>query len=397
MAIRHLAGRREELARFDAKQFKDFVWRALFARTLHAGDFDTVTNANFRIARVPWSAMHSCALITRKLGYALYPRLDTSGFDVMIAETPYPGMVSSRTKLVVRYHDAIPVLMPHTISDREYHQASHYHALRKNVSSGAFFACVSESTRNDLLSLFPEAASRSVTIHNMVSPHYYLEDSSAARVPEIIKTRLNGSLGKQCNLAKGLESVEGGQETLGYLLVVSTIEPRKNHATLLAAWENLRAEKYPHLMLVIVGMLGWDHKAIVKKFLPWMERGQLFVLEDVPSPELRVLYKHALATVCPSFGEGFDFSGVEAMRCGGAVVASRIPVHNEIYGDAAEYFSPYSTAELVTALETVIDPTQRGRRDELVSRGASVSAQYVPEKILPKWQEFLVSQLVTMD
>ena len=136
MAIRQLAGDREALARFDTTHFQDFIWRSLFARTLHADDFDTVTNANFRVARVPWTGMHRCALFTRKMGYALYPRLDTSDFDVMIVETPYPGIVSSRTKLVVRYHDAIPVLMPHTISDKDFHQACHFQALRKNVASG---------------------------------------------------------------------------------------------------------------------------------------------------------------------------------------------------------------------------------------------------------------------
>ena len=107
-----------------------------------------------------------------------------------------------------------------------------------------------------------------------------------------------------------------------YLLMVSTLEPRKNHLTLLAAWEQLQAEHHEDLELVIVGMLGWDHEAIVHKFRPWIERGTLHVLEDVPSAELRLLYRHAAATVCPSFGEGFDFSGVEAMRSGGAVVAS---------------------------------------------------------------------------
>jgi glycosyltransferase involved in cell wall biosynthesis len=124
-----------------------------------------------------------------------------------------------------------------------------------------------------------------------------------------------------------------------------------------------------------------------------MERGHLYVLEDVPSPELRLLYKHALATVCPSFGEGFDFSGVEAMRCGGAVVASDIAVHREIYDDAAEYFSPYSTMELIQAIRPVIDKKNSARRDELVKQGARVSAQYTPETILPQWQAFLQQRL----
>ena len=156
MALRQLFGASERLHHFDPTHFRDFVWRSMFARTLHADDLASVTSAQFRTTRVPWKGMHFCALVTRKLGYPMHPRLDTSGIDVMIAETPYPGRVSRGTNLVVRYHDAIPVLMPHTISDKARHQARHYCALHRNVADGAWFACVSESTRQDLLSLFPE-------------------------------------------------------------------------------------------------------------------------------------------------------------------------------------------------------------------------------------------------
>ncbi|MBL8525648.1 MAG: glycosyltransferase family 4 protein [Betaproteobacteria bacterium] len=394
MLLRWLIGMREELSRFDATHFEDFIWRNLFARTLHADDFNTVVKAEFRIARVPWKSVQYHALLTHKLGFVMYPKLDTSDFDFMIAETPYPGIVSPNTHLIVRYHDAIPLLMPHTIANKVIHQATHYHALRSNVKHGAFFACVSEATRRDLISIFPEVAARSITIHNMVSHHYHPEDSSPARVPEIVRTRLNDGIKATGKETAGI-NVENSKnvQPFDYLLIVSTIEPRKNHTTLLAAWEHLRADQYPNLKLVVVGMLGWDHEPILKKLRPWIEREQLFVLEDVPSPELRVLYKHALATVCPSYGEGFDYSGVEAMRCGGAVVASDIPVHHEIYGDAAEFFSPYSTAELVTAIDAVISPNAHPRRSELIAKGAVVSSQYLPEKILPQWQDMLQTRL----
>ena len=153
----------------------------------------------------------------------------------------------------------------------------------------------------------------------------------------------------------------------------------------------MRTEGFPKLKLVVVGMLGWDHAPIVKKFRPWLERGEVFMLEDVPAPELRLLYKHARATICPSFGEGFDFSGVEAMRCGGAVAASDIPVHHDVYGDAAEYFTPYSAPDIAAAIARVVDPVADWRRAELIGKGAAVSAQYMPEKILPQWQAFLTS------
>ncbi len=385
MLLRRFFGLRERLGLFEAEHFSDFVWRDLFARTLPVEDHDVVARAGFRVARVPWNAMHAGGLMTRRLGRTLYPRLDTRGYDVMIAETPYPGDVMPGTQMVVRYHDAIPLLMPHTITDKAFHQAAHYNALKRNVDSGAWFACVSDATRRDLLRIFPQVEPRTVTIHNMVSHHYHAqEDCSPERIHEIVRTRRN-------TLVAGQEPDAGrwASRPLDYLLMVSTVEPRKNHATLLSAWEQLRVERYPDLKLVIVGALGWDHKPIVKRFAPWLARGEVQFLEEVPAAELRLLYRHAVATVCPSYGEGFDFSGVEAMRCGGAVVASDIPVHRDVFRDAAEYFNTYSPLDLVQALSRVIDPLATTRRDELVARGHVVSADYVPERILPQWRTFL--------
>src|SRR5277367_1197385 len=91
MALWHTVGGRQTLARFDAHNFRDYIWRRFFARTLPAADFDLVTRARFRIARIPWGAMHICGLITRRFGRPIYPRLNTADFDLMIAETPYPA------------------------------------------------------------------------------------------------------------------------------------------------------------------------------------------------------------------------------------------------------------------------------------------------------------------
>lgn len=394
MALESVLGGTQRLSAFDAGRFRDFVWRRLFARTLIPEDFEPIVRQSFRIARVPWVAMHLCGLITRKLGYALYPRLDTAGFDVMIAETPYPATVSGKTKLVIRYHDAIPLLMPHTISDRRFHQAAHYRALRKNVQSGAWFVCVSEATRNDLLSIFPGIEKRCVTIHNMVSDHYFNEESSAERVAEIIRTRKVTRISfLQRAGAKSTDTVQG--ERVDFLLMVSTIEPRKNHLTLLAAWERLRLEGHPQLKLIMVGDLGWHHASILRKFRPWMERGDAILLEDVAASELRLLYKHARATVCPSFSEGFGLSGVEAMASGGVVAASSIPAHREIYVDAAEYFNPYSADDMFRVLRNVIDSERGSHRDALIHKGAELVRRYSHEAILPKWEWFLKRQVMS--
>ena len=172
--------------------------------------------------------------------------------------------------------------------------------------------------------------------------------------------------------------------------MVSTIEPRKNHARLLEAWEALRSLADPDLKLILVGHIGWDYQTALEGFLPWIEQGSLFLLHSVPADALRLLYRQAVVTVCPSVGEGFDFSGVEAMRCGGVVAASDIPVHREVYGDAARYFDPYDTASLVQTLQQMIYRHDASETQAtLRAAGTQQSARYLPERILPQWHDLL--------
>jgi glycosyltransferase involved in cell wall biosynthesis len=389
--------------RFESSQFRDFTWRTFFSKTLPASDFDLVTSRDHEICSIPWETLHTVGLNTLNfLSNPLYPRLDTDGVDIFIGQTPYPARISKGSAFVIRYHDAIPVFMPHTIANKSKHQATHFYALMSNVASGAYFACVSESTRQDLLKLFPQLGNRAVTIHNMVSHHYFLENSSPERVAGIVRTRLHGKFEdetKQYGLIPSFFNLREqesfyrknlGDVPIKYLLIVSTVEPRKNHARLMAAWEVIKADVDPEMKLIIVGTLGWDYKQLVKGFSSWIDRGELFVLNAVPAPDLRVLYRHAAVTVCPSLGEGFDYSGVEAMRCGGLVAASDIPVHREIYGEAAEYFDPYSTMSLVGSLRKLLySEDSAALRDSLRASGMEVSARYLPERILPQWNEFL--------
>jgi len=387
--LRSAAGGMVPLTGFVPTNFEDFVWRNMFAKTLPPEDFAVVTKGEHRVMRWPWSYTGAWGVVTGMFGHALYPRLDTRGIDVMIVETPYPGRPTRGTRLVVRYHDAIPLLMPHTVKDRGYHRAMHFQALKRNAADGAWFACVSESTRQDLLSLLPHLAPRTVTIPNMISHHYFPEERPADRVPEIIWSRRN----RQAPHEGGQDYPPPGPDgkLAPYLLMVATIEPRKNHQALADAWEQLRAQGHPELQLVIVGGLGWDHGGILERFKPWLRRGGLHLLHNVPADDLRLLYRHAAVTVCPSFGEGFDFPGVEAMRSGGVVAASDIRVHREIYDDASLYFNPYAPAEIAEVIGRLLAPSAGPERQRLQRRGDEVARRYLPEVVLPQWRRFLAS------
>lgn len=382
-----------KLTKLDGQKFHNFIWTKLFSKSLTSDKYDLVTKGNFAVNTVPWHVMHTAGILS--LNYfksPVFPYLDTKGYDIFISQTPYPARLHRGTLHIVRYHDAIPITHPHFISDKARHQAHHFNALLSNVKSGAYFCCVSDFTRQQLLSIFPEVEKKAFVIHNIVSPFYfYDENSDSSLVPDIIHSRIN--LQKEECYPKFLNNKEKElfyqkklfSKPFKYLLIVSTVEPRKNHARLLSAWEMLRAKGYKDLKLIVVGDLGWDYDLIMKKFRSWIDMGEVFFLNKVPATDLRVLYKFAEATVCPSFVEGFDFSGVEAMRCGGVVVASDIPVHREIYKDACIYFNPYSTVSTAQAIKLVID--NKGIKEELIQKGFKVADLYTYESIMPQWQE----------
>lgn len=117
-----------------------------------------------------------------------------------------------------------------------------------------------------------------------------------------------------------------------YHVIVSTIEPRKNHALLLAAWRGLAAsmgDAAPHL--VIVGSPGRGAQAILDALDkdPAL-RARVHVVSGLSSPALAALVLGAGAMLCPSFAEGFGLPLLEAVALGVPCIASDIPAHREI-------------------------------------------------------------------
>jgi glycosyltransferase involved in cell wall biosynthesis len=141
-----------------------------------------------------------------------------------------------------------------------------------------------------------------------------------------------------------------------YLLVVGTVEPRKDHATLVAAFEIVRA-RHPELSLVVAGASGW---------LAWdaaraLARPGVVVLGRVSDAEIDLLYRRAEVVLNGSIYEGFGLAVLEALARGCAVVVTDIPPHVEVVADAARLFAPGDVDALATEIEELLrDPSARG-------------------------------------
>lgn len=158
-----------------------------------------------------------------------------------------------------------------------------------------------------------------------------------------------------------------------YLLTVGSVEPRKNHKTILEAFETQLAQT--DLQLVFAGNTGW----CVDDLLLRMEANEQFGkrlhhLEGMNDATIRFLYQHAFLVVFASHAEGYGLPTLEAIQAGVPVLASDLPIMREIGGDCCDYF-PTEDAQALGALvlHYLKDP-------DAYEKKRAVVAQYHPHR-----------------
>ncbi|WP_460593046.1 glycosyltransferase family 4 protein [Frateuria aurantia] len=127
-----------------------------------------------------------------------------------------------------------------------------------------------------------------------------------------------------------------------YFVILSTIEPRKNHWLLLHVWRELvdrLGDAAP--TLVVIGRRGWECENVVD-MLERCEALQGKVIEESECSDERLhLYlQHARALLFPSFVEGYGMPLVEALQLGVPVIASDLAVFHEIAAAIPDYLDP---------------------------------------------------------
>ncbi len=166
-------------------------------------------------------------------------------------------------------------------------------------------------------------------------------------------------LGSELDLSEATAAVEPRLARLfqapePVFLMVSTIEPRKNHDYLLDAFE-LAWAAGSNARLCIAGRIGWKCDALLARVRNHPQLNQrLFMFNDLSDTNLEHAYGHASSLVFPSYVEGFGLPLVEAMQRGLPAMGSDIPVFREIGGEFMAYFDlaePHSLADLVVGFE----------------------------------------------
>ncbi|MFT8952345.1 MAG: glycosyltransferase family 1 protein [Gluconobacter sp.] len=171
----------------------------------------------------------------------------------------------------------------------------------------------------------------------------------------------------------GLADIPVATEPLvngSYVLFVSTLEARKNHALLFRVWrrllEDLPEDQVP--TLVFAGREGWLVSDLMQQLenARWLN-GKIRFIQNPTDAELRRLYADCSFTVFPSFFEGWGLPVTESLSMGRPCVASGTTSIPEAGGSLARYFNPRDTNDAYRLIyDTITNQTALGEWTEQV-------------------------------
>ena len=116
---------------------------------------------------------------------------------------------------------------------------------------------------------------------------------------------------------------------LPMFLCVGSIEPRKNHLSILKAAENCWMNGL-EFELILAGGQGWSNDEVIEFCIELKERGRaLKIINDASDPSLFELYSEAFAFITIPWVEGFGLPLAEAISTGKPTIASDITSHRE--------------------------------------------------------------------
>jgi len=125
-----------------------------------------------------------------------------------------------------------------------------------------------------------------------------------------------------------------------HMVMLGTIEPRKNHALMLDVWEMLAKRLPPEVMpqLHIIGPTGWNVAALMDRLHAHPLLGRAIHLHGaLPDAAVHDHLARAGALLFPSLAEGYGYPPLEAALAGALPICSDLAVFRETLGNTAVY------------------------------------------------------------
>lgn len=153
----------------------------------------------------------------------------------------------------------------------------------------------------------------------------------------------------------------------GYILCLSTLEPRKNMRLLVEAFQELTLLGKIDCYLVLAGRKGWKIENLLSGLKPYITK-KIIVTGFIEDEDLPCIYQMADLFVFPSIYEGFGIPPLEAMSVGTFVLSSDATSLPEVLDDAAMYFKSNDRKDLEDKIIACLAVDEK-QRQEFVEKG----------------------------
>ncbi len=306
--------------------------------------------------------------------YLDWPKIDRmiGGADIIFMPNIIFGSVSRKTKLILTIHDLSFERYPETFS-RKRRLWHIFINTRKICRRADRIIAVSDSTKNDLESLYKIPSEKIQTIHSGISDKFRIIDRNDEK---LIKVKEKYNLPYK------------------FILYLGTIEPRKNIVGIIKAFDQLQKfaeknnlEEISKYKLVIAGSKGWMPKKIFSEIEKSACRDKIIRASFIADEDKEYVFNLASLFVYPSFFEGFGFPSLEAMRCGVPVIVSNNSSLPEVVGRAGILIDPDKPGEIYAAMKEII--SNRELKEKLVAEGLKQAEKFNWKKTAEEFLEVL--------
>lgn len=295
--------------------------------------------------------------------FNLFPAVRRLHIDLLHSTDFIPPLRLRGFKSVITVHDLAFLRWPHFLTEDS---ARYYGQVEAAVERADHIIAVSESTKNDLVKLLGAPRNKITVVYEAADPLY----RPMTRAEALASMRSAFPLPEE------------------FILFVSTIEPRKNIATLLRAYRRLLDSYKVSAGLVLAGATGWLADQIFETVEQLDLQRHVTFLGRVQNGDLVYLYNLARCLAHPAYYEGFGLTPLEAMACGTPVVVSNVSSLPEVVGDAALLIDPNNDEELAVALHRVLtdEALRASLREKGLARARTFSWERTAEETLAVYQ-----------
>lgn len=284
--------------------------------------------SNFRTCRLPFHDIW-LARMWQRMRVPIPVELITGRVDVYHSPDFTLPPTLPRTPTLLTVHDLSFVRHPRSAAPglRDYLNL----VVPRSVRHATHVLADSESTKEDLMSIYKTPEKKITVLYAGVAAGFKPPEDAR----ELADVRVLYGLGEQ-----------------PYVLSIGTLQPRKNHARLIEAFDcALRDSEYN---LVLAGDQGWQYEGARAQI---EERGlhrRVLFPGFVAEKHLQALYSAAKVMAFPSLYEGFGLPVLEAMACGVPVLASNSPCLPEVAGDAALMVDPRNVRAMAAGITELV-------------------------------------------